>query len=80
VAEAGGGVPEVEAADEELAGGVVAAALDVEFHPGRGRSVGDPVRDPVRVPRPGVGRVVGEQVGVVSQFDADCGELCLDLG
>jgi len=26
---------------------------------------------PVRVPRPGVGRVVGEQVRVISQLDAD---------
>ena len=37
------------------------AALDVELHPGRVRSVSDLVRDPVRVPRPGVRWVVGDR-------------------
>ena len=54
-------------------------ALDVEFHPGRLCGVSDLVRDPVRVPRPGVRRVVGEQVGVIAQLDTDGRELCLDL-
>jgi hypothetical protein len=71
VTEAGGGVAQVETAGEELAGGVMASAFDVELYPGRVRSVGDPVRDPVRVPRPGVRGVVGKQVGVISQLDAD---------
>jgi hypothetical protein len=53
-------------------------ALDVEFDPGSGRDLGDPVRDPVRVPRPGVRRVVGEQIRVISQFDTDRRELRLD--
>jgi hypothetical protein len=52
----GGGVPQVEPAGQELARGVVTAALDVEFYPGPGRDFSDPVRDPVRVPRPGVRR------------------------
>ena len=32
------------------------SALDVELHPGRVRSVSDPVRNLVRVPRPGPGQ------------------------
>ena len=60
VAEAGGGVAQVEAAGEELAGGVVPSALDVELHPGGIRGRGDLVGDPVRVPRPGM-RWVGSR-------------------
>jgi hypothetical protein len=37
-------VPPVGAAGEELAGGVMPSALDVEAHPGRGRGVSDLVR------------------------------------
>jgi hypothetical protein len=63
VAEASGGVPQVEPAGEELTRGVMPSALDGELHPagciGRLR---DLVGGPVQVPRPGVGRVVGEQV------------------
>jgi len=65
--QAGGGGAQVEPTGEELAGGVMPPALDVELHPGRVRCVGDPVRDPVRVPRPGVRRVVGKKVRVISQ-------------
>jgi len=79
VAEAGGSVAQVKAVGQELAGGVMPSAFDVELHPGHGRSVSDPVRDPVRVPRPGVRWVVGEQVGIISQLDSDRYELCLDL-
>jgi hypothetical protein len=32
------------------------------------------VSQPVRVPRPGVGRVIGEQIRVSSQLDAECGQ------
>jgi hypothetical protein len=46
VAEARGGVAQVEAAREELAGGVVPPALDAELHPGGIRSHGDLVGDP----------------------------------
>jgi len=60
VAKARGGVAQVEAACEELAGGVVPAALDVEPHLGRIGGGSDLAGDPVRVPRPGLGRVVGE--------------------
>jgi hypothetical protein len=74
VAEAGGGVAQVEATGEELAGGVVPAALDVEIHPGGRCGRGDLVRHPVWVSRPGVGRVVGEQVRVIVQLDADRGQ------
>jgi hypothetical protein len=80
VAEPRGGVPHVEPADQELAGGAMPPALDVELHPGRDREVGDSVRDPVRVPRPGMRRVVGEQVRVISQPGTDRRELCLDIG
>jgi len=66
VAEARGGVAEVVTAGEELAGGVVPPALDVELYVGGIRSLGDLVRGPVWVPRPGVPRVVGKQVGVIS--------------
>ena len=69
--QAGGGVAQVEAAGEELAGGVMPSTLDVEPYPGRIGGLGDPVRGPVRVPRPGMGRVVGEQVRVIEQLDAD---------
>jgi len=55
------------------------SALDVELHPGRVRSVSDPVGDPFRVPRSGVRWVVGKQVRVISQLDTDPRELCLDL-
>src|ERR1022692_289728 len=50
------------------------AALDVELHPGRISGLGHLVRGPVRVPRPGMGRVVGEQVCVLTQLDADRGQ------
>src|SRR5208337_184 len=53
VAEARGGVARVEAAGEELAGGVMPSALDVELHPGGICGCSDLVRGPVRVPRPG---------------------------
>ena len=56
VTKAGGGVAEVEAAGEELAGGIVPSALDVELHSGRVCRLSDLVRGPVRVPRPDVGR------------------------
>jgi hypothetical protein len=78
-AEARGDVAQVEAAGQELAGGVVSTAFDVELDPGRVCGLGDLVRSPVRVPRPGVGRVVGEQVGVIVQLDADGGQLGPDL-
>ena len=79
VAETGGGVAQVEAAGQELAGGVMPAALDVELNPGGIRCRGDLVSDPVRVPRPGMRRVVGKQVRVISQLDTDRGEPCLYL-
>jgi hypothetical protein len=79
VAEAGGGVAQVEAAREKLAGGVVPSALDVELHPGRVCGLGGLVRGPVRVPRPGVRRVGGEQVRVISPIDADRGQLGPEL-
>jgi hypothetical protein len=60
VAEARGGVAQVEAAGQELAGGVMPSALDVELHPGGIRGRSDLVADPVRVPRPGMRRVVGD--------------------
>lgn len=66
VAEAGGGLTQVRAADQELARGAVASALDVEFYPSRVRSLGDPVRNPVRVPLPGMRWVIREQVRVLS--------------
>jgi hypothetical protein len=53
VAETGGGVPQVEAASEQLASGVVPTALDVEIHRGCISGGGDLVRHPVRVPWPG---------------------------
>ena len=74
VAEARGGVAEVEAAGEELAGGEMPPALDVELHLGGIRGGGDLVSDPVRVPRSGMRRVVGEQVRVISELDADGGQ------
>jgi hypothetical protein len=79
VAEAGGGVPQVEAARQELAGGVMPSALDVELHPNGGCDLGDLVGGPVGVPRPGVDRVVGEQVCVIAQLDSDCGQLGPEL-
>src|SRR5437764_12045772 len=48
VAKARGGVAQVESAGQELAGGVVPAALDVEVHPGGLRGLGDLVCGPVR--------------------------------
>ena len=75
VAEARGGVAQVEAPGEELASGVVPPGLDVGVHPGRSRGVSDFVRGPVRVPWPHVGRVVGEQVCVIAQPDANRGQL-----
>jgi len=66
VAEARGGIVEVEAADQELAGVVMPSALNVELDRGRGGRLGDLVRGPVGVPRLGMGWVVGEQIGVVS--------------
>jgi hypothetical protein len=51
------------------------SALDVQLRRGRVRSLSDPVRDPVGVPRPGVRRVVGKQVRVISQLDTDRREL-----
>ena len=75
VAETRGGVAQVQAARKELAGGEVPAALDVELHPGRIGRFGHPVRGPVRVPRLGVGGVVGEQVRVSWQMDTEGGEL-----
>jgi len=79
VAEACGSVPHVEPAGRELARRVMPSALDVELHPGRVRSLTDPVRDPGRVPRPGVRWVVGKQVCVISQPGTDRRELCRDL-
>src|SRR5262249_6959556 len=79
VAKAGGSVAQVEAAGEELAGRVVPSALNVEPHPGRVGGLGDLVGGPVRVPRPGMGRVGGEQVRVIAQLDADGGQVGLDL-
>ena len=49
-------------------------ALDVELHPGGIGGCGDLVGDPVRVPRPGMRRIVGEQVRVSSELDADGGK------
>lgn len=46
VAESCGGVPQVEAASEELAGGVMPAAFDVKLHADRGRGVSDLVSGP----------------------------------
>jgi len=65
VAEAGSGVAQIEAAGEELAGGVVPSALDIELHSGGGCGLGDLVCGLVRVPWPGVGRIVREQVRVI---------------
>ena len=48
VAEAGGGIAQVEATGEELASGVVSSSPDVELHPGRVGSLRDLVRRPVR--------------------------------
>jgi hypothetical protein len=79
VAEAGGGVTQVEAASKELAGGVVPSALDVELHPGHDGGLGDLVRGPVRVRRTRVSRVVGEEERLIVQFDADGRELGPDL-
>ena len=79
MAQACGGVAQVEAAGQKLAGGVMPSALDVELHSSGGCGLGDLVRGPVRVPRPGVGRVVGEQVRVLAQLDADGGQLDPDL-
>ena len=79
VAEPRGGVAQVEAAGEELAGGVVPPALDVELHPGGICGCSDLVGNPVRVPRPGMRWVVGEQVRVISQLDADSGKRGPDL-
>ena len=79
VAQAGGGVAQVEAAREELAGRVMATTLDVELDPGGGCRLGDLVRGPVGVPRPGMRRVVGEQVRVIEQLDADLGQTRPDL-
>jgi hypothetical protein len=58
--ESGGGVAEVEARGEELAGGVVPDSLDVQVDPGGLGKVADAVGDPVGVPRAGVRGVVGE--------------------
>ena len=71
MAETSGSVPQVEAAGEELAGGVMPTALDVQLHPDRVGGVSDSVGRPVRVPRPGMRGIVGEQVSVVGQLDAD---------
>jgi hypothetical protein len=73
VAKTSCGVPQVEAASEELAGSEVPTALDVEIHGGGISGGRDLVSDPVRVPRLGVGRVIGEQVRVIAQLDADLG-------
>jgi hypothetical protein len=71
VAKTRGGVPQVESAGEELAGGVVPTAFDVQLDPGRSRGVSDLVGGPVGVPWLGVGGVVGEQVRVIGQLGAD---------
>src|SRR6516165_9459616 len=79
VAKTCGGVPQVEAASEELAGGEMPAALDVKLHARRGRSVSDLVGGPVGVPRLSVGGVVGKQVRVIGQLGADRRERGPDL-
>ena len=48
VAEAGGGVPQVEAAGQELAGGVVPQALDGELDTRRGRQMTLPMAEFLR--------------------------------
>ena len=67
MAEARRGVAQVEPGREQLAGRVVPSALDVELDSGRVGGLGDLVGGPVRVPRPGMGGVVGEQVRVIAQ-------------
>ena len=57
----------------------MATALDVELYPRGGRSLGDLVGGPVRVPRSRVGWIVGEQICVIAQLDGDCGQLGPDL-
>src|SRR5215831_18753751 len=79
VAKTCGGVPQVEAAGEELAGGVMPTALDVQLHADRVRGVSDLVSGPVWVPWLSVGGVVGEQVRVICQLDADLREGGPDL-
>ena len=79
VAKTCGGVPQVESADEELAGGVVPPAFDVKLYADRGRGVSDLVGGPVGVPRLSVGGVVGEQVRVIGQLGADRHERGSDL-
>ena len=68
-----------ERSGTELAGGVVPPAFDVELHPGHIRGRSDLVGDPVRVPRPGMRRVVGERVRVIAQLDTDRGKRGPDL-
>jgi len=48
--------------------------LDVKLHPGGICGCSDLVGHPVRVPRPDMRRVVGEQVRVISQLDTDSGK------
>jgi hypothetical protein len=79
VAQPRGGVAQVESAREKLAGGVMPPAFDVELHPGGICGRRDLVGNPVRVPRPDMRRVVGEQVRVISQPDSDLDERVPDL-
>jgi hypothetical protein len=71
-------VLQIEPGGKELAGGVVAELLDVKVDAGLVGQVADLVGDPVRVPRARVQRVVGEQVGVLDQLQADRGEARAD--
>ena len=74
-----GGVPQVESAGEELAGGVMSAALDVQLHTGRVCGLSDAVSGPVGVPWLGVGGVIGKQVRIICQRGADRCERGSDL-
>jgi hypothetical protein len=65
MAEPRSSVAQVEPGGEQLAGRIVPQPLDVEIDTSRGRQVAGFVRSPVRIPRIGAHRVIGEHISVL---------------
>ncbi len=70
VAEARRSIAQVEPGRKQLAGCVVSQPFDVELDSSRGRQVAGLVRGPVRIPRTGAHRVVGEDIRILGQLMA----------
>jgi hypothetical protein len=78
VAEAGGGVAQVDASGQELAGRIVPQRLDIQGYSRGPGDLGDLVGYLVGIPGPFAERVGGEHVRVQRKLDADLAQLIVE--